>query len=430
MQGHLFDRGCASVIHEGKAASRLRHPWWRDEMRQESPGTSDLFASAPAKAVERFGSGASALWDFLGYAFVGMPVGVTATELGPKVLDKIVDYLDRGGRVFVDSGAFGAHNAHVEIDFERDVFPRYEYLVNRTARPQGMMLVMPDALGDQHATLALQRKHLDLIVAWIERGVEPIFPVQNPNADPVGVYAEIRELIGDRPHAVGVPQNKHAWKPEQVVRFAAQVRPRRMHLLGLARERVLRQIARDVAQVSPETRLSCDSCQVIAHAGSGRRLTDRTRSRLEAAVQCVERGEDPNVPLPSLSIYMTDVLYTPGFLTPDEAVKVGETMGYGGQDWAQKFASAAAEGMLAVLGPLDPDEEWVHDAVAAAVADTLYRPWLRKLLAGPIRAYEVARIACGEDPEWHRSAPGIAAAMAIASTATADDSPVPDLEAA
>lgn len=383
-------------------APGLRHPWWKDEGRVEHAANGDLFSDHAAAPVERFGSGASALFDFLGYCLVNHPVGVTATEMGTKVLDKIVTYLDRGGRVFVDSGAFGAHNAGRVIDFEQEVFPHYDYLVERTTRPAGLMLVMPDVVGDQRATLQLQRTHLPRIIGWIESGVEAVFPVQNPDSDPVGVYREIRALIGDRPHTVGVPSNKHAWSASQVVSFAAAVKPARMHLLGLAREGILRQLARDIAAVSPLTRLSCDSCQVIAHAGAGRRLTDRTRSRLEDAVRCVELGEDPDVPLPDLSSYVADVLYTESFLTAAQAVMLGGQLGYAGEEWAGKFAAAVPTGMADVLGPLDPDEQWMPDALRDAVAKALYRPWLRKVLAGPIRAWEVARLACGVDPEWHR----------------------------
>ena len=402
MQSKLFAIDRRGGLSEGVGPvieTRLRYPWWEGEAGGSTNRTGDMFSEASAIGkAERFGSGASAKWDFLGYALVGSPVGVTATELSPGVMKLIVSYLDRGGRVFVDSGAFGAFRAKTQLDFEKQVFPRYEELLRGTRCPQGLLLVMPDVVGDQHATLALQRRFLSRIVTWIERGVEAIFPVQNPDADPIGVYADIRALIGNRPHAVGVPSNERAWKPHQVVGFAGQVRPGRMHLLGLARKSVLRQIERDVADVSPDTRLSCDACELIAHAGKGRRLTDRARSRMESAIECVERGSDPEVPLPALSTYMVDVLYTPGFLSPKQAIMVGESMGYSGPEWASRFADASRAGMLDVLGRLDPDEEWIHDAVTEVVAARIYRPWVRRTLAGPIRSWEVARIATGKDP--------------------------------
>lgn len=121
-----------------------RHPWWLEEQRTATRLNPDLFSASSPAPVERFGSGASAFWDFLGYALVGMPVGVTATELTAKVRAKIVSYVDRGGRVFVDSGAFGAFRAGKEMDFEGLVFPVYDDLCRRTQRRQGLLLVMPD----------------------------------------------------------------------------------------------------------------------------------------------------------------------------------------------------------------------------------------------------------------------------------------------
>lgn len=46
----------------------------------------------------------------------------------------------------------------------------------------------------------------------------------------------------------------------------------------------------------------------------------------------------------------------------------------------------------------DGNEEFALQRRAHAVRDAVYRPWLRRVLAGPVRAYEVARLACNCDP--------------------------------
>lgn len=113
----------------------------------------------------------------------------------------------------------------------------------------------------------------------------------------------------------------------------------------------------------------------------------------------VEQGDYGDV-LPDLSTYLADVLCTPGFLSADQAECVAHYLGYRGPAWRSRFVSAAAgPGLRDVLAQLDPDETWMPQAVANVVAERLYRPWLRRVLAGPIRAWEVARIACGEDPQ-------------------------------
>jgi hypothetical protein len=221
-------------------------------------GSTGRHFAAPPAPVEKFGSGASAKWDFLGYAFVDAPVGVAATELRPGVIDHLVAYLDRGGRVFVDSGAFGAFRAGRQLDFESEVFTVYDDLLRRTFKPHGLMIVMPDVVGDQQRTLWLQRQHLAHIRRWLDSGAECVFPIQDPTLDPVLSYRDVRALISGRAFTVGVPSNEHAWHPYQVIEFARAAEPPRMHLLGLAREAVLQQISSEVAAASPHTRLSAD----------------------------------------------------------------------------------------------------------------------------------------------------------------------------
>jgi hypothetical protein len=428
-QARLFgpEDECESDTVDAEILDTLRFPWWASETRTPMAAPVDMFAAPPAP-VEKFGSGASAKWDFLGYAFVDAPVGVTATELRLGVIDHIVAYLDRGGRVFVDSGAFGAFRAGRQLDFEREVFTVYDDLLRRTLKPHGLMIVMPDVVGDQQRTLWLQRQHLAHIRRWLDSGAECVFPIQDPTLDPVVSYHDVRALISGRAFTVGVPSNEHAWHPYQVIEFARAAKPSRMHLLGLAREAVLQQISSEVSAISPHTRLSADSCQIIAHAGRGRRLTDRCKTRLEDAVLWVEGGAR-EVPLPDLSTYLTDVLYTPDFLGAQAAVKLGEALGYSGDAWRAKFAAAAPVGMLEVLGSLDPDEEWLHDRMRNVVRELLYRPWLRKVLSGPIRAYEVARIASGGDPEASRG-PASSGRCAPATSGVERAAGITELEAA
>ncbi len=376
-----------------------RYPWWHAEQQTATPPNLYLFSAGIPVRIERFGSGASAFWDFLGYALVGMPVGVTATEVTVKVRAKIVSYVDRGGRVFVDSGAFGAFRAGKEMDFEELVFPVYDELCRRARRRQGLLLVMPDCVGDQRRTLELQQLHIERIHRWIDSGAEAVFPLQDANVAPLHAYERLLALLDDRPHTLGIPSNARAWRPHQVVDFVRRARPDRVHLLGLARDSVLQQLARDIGEHSPATRLSCDACALTAHAGRGRRLTDRAKSRLESAVAAAEQGDYGDV-LPDLSTYLTDVLYTPGFLSDEQVECVAHHLGYRDSAWRSRFiAAAAGQGLREVLAPLDPDETWMPQAMASVVAERLYRPWLRRVLAGPIRAWEVARIACDDDPQ-------------------------------
>lgn len=404
MQTQLFDAPCPlPQAPTATQAQLVRHPWWLPEQAAE-PGreTVDLFNDACLPDdVQRYGSGCSALWDFLGFALVHRPVGVTATKLGTAVMPKILAYLDRGGRVMVDSGVFGAYRANRPLDFEKSVFPRYEQILSGTRQPSGVLLVAPDVLGDQISTLQLQRQHLPRIVRWMDLGASVMFPIQDAHNDPAAVHRQIRSMVGQRSFVVGIPSNEQAWLPHQVVSFAQREKPQRMHLLGVSRDSLVRQIAREVAAVSPGTRLSCDACPLIAHAGTGRRLTDRARSRLESAIEAVERGEYGDV-LPDLDMFRYDIIYTPNTLSAQQAIALGNALGRGGPDWHARFVAASKTGFQELFAEMDPHEDWLHEALYAALQDskdTIYRPWLRSILRGPIRAWEVGRLACGQDPE-------------------------------
>jgi hypothetical protein len=113
-------------------------------------------------------------------------------------------------------------------------------------------------------------------------------------------------------------------------------------------------------------------------------------------------GRDDEVPLASLREFMVDVMYTPGFLSGEQAKAIGMALGYRSAAWVEKFAAAAPAGLTTVLGPLDPDEEWIEEAVTEVVARDLYEPMVRKSLSGPIRAYEVARMVLCDNPGWVR----------------------------
>lgn len=100
-----------------------------------------------APAIVTYGSGASAKWDFAAYALVNQPVGITATETPEATAMRAVEILESGGKVFVDSGAFGAFRSKRVLDFEREVFPLDERLVDGMKGKGDLLLVAPDVVG-------------------------------------------------------------------------------------------------------------------------------------------------------------------------------------------------------------------------------------------------------------------------------------------
>ncbi|TXG99926.1 MAG: hypothetical protein E6R08_00400 [Nevskiaceae bacterium] len=403
MQAEMFEAQ-DEVGTQAKRALVRRYPWWAIEEDPDGangggePG--QLFESTVRPEVIRYGSGASAFWDFLGYRKAGAPVGITAIEIGPDVIEVARDYAAAGGKVFLDSGAFSALSEGRVLDFEREVFPIYEAMMADGKGASQMLVVMPDRIGDPAGSLELQRKYAADIRRWMDLGIEAMFPIQATGQRAIEWFRTIEELVDHREFVTGIPSNACAWTMDQVLHFAKAVQPKRMHLLGLGKKQTVDCMAARVAEVSAKTVLTCDSCQILANVGQGRRLTDRAQTRLDAMVAEALSARPSETVLMTVHEYLFDVCHTPGFLTTAEAVALGAALGYSTPEWAEKFAQGAAQGMWVVLASLDPEEEWLDDVLRAVVVRDLYEPMLRKMLSGPVRAYEVARMVMADNPEW------------------------------
>jgi len=396
MLAALFESAETDDVVEAVAdigCSVPRFPWYAPEHApvalDRQPG---LFAAAAAAPL-RFHSGSTAYWDLRGYVLAGAPVGITATALprgaaARRVVDTVTAYASGGGHVFVDSGAFGAFVAGRALDFESDVFPVYEQLVASCAAPENLRLVMPDVVGDPEASMALQHRHADRLQRWMHAGVHCIFPLHSPTDS--RFMRAIEHVAASLPFTIGVPSNLEAWSLPDLCRFCATHRPPRIHLLGLGDARTVQAFAEAVAAVSAGTEISCDSCSLLAHVGTGRRLTDRARTRLRDAVRWVMDDPKADMPFPALSTYVTQALWTPNFLAEEAVARIAAHFGI---DATRALEAARSEGLLAVLGPLDPDEEWMEDELFRFVRREVYGPELVRVLRGPIRAMEVARLA-------------------------------------
>lgn len=332
----------------------------------------------------------------------GAPVGITATALprsdGGRLLSVVAEYAGRGGLVFVDSGAFGAFVAGHAVDFEREVFPIYDELVCRCARPSQLRLVMPDVVGDPVASMDLQLRHAERIRAWIAAGAHCIFPLHSPTD---GAFLDAIEAVTlGLPYTVGVPSNLEAWSFLELQRFCAERQPARIHMLGLGDSKKVTAVAQGVADVSPETEISCDSCTLLAHVGQGRRLTDRCKTRLADAVAWIMDDPTAKVPYPDLATYVTSLLYEPNFLSESDVRRLANRFDLNAGD---VLRVGMVEGLSAVLGPLDPDESWLPRELAAFARDELLGPMLERELRGPIRAWEVARLVGMADVEIDRA---------------------------
>lgn len=392
----VSESAAGRVNASGGSLRRIRFPWFEPELDKGGRHQQGLFGSG--QAPMRFHSGSTAYWDCLGVTLARQPVGIAATAVPKanrgKLFDLLARYNAEGGQVFVDSGAFGAFVAGESVDFQRDVFPVYDELIGRAVVREALHLVMPDVVGDPASSLRLQQTYATKIRGWIDAGATCIFPLHSPTDE--GFLAAAYEVAGGRSIAIGVPSNLAAWSGAELARFCERVQPEMIHLLGLGSAERVQAMADMVHAVSPATRVTCDSCTLLAHVGYGRRLTDRCNSRLQDAVTWIMDDETAEAGFPDLSTYVCDVLRTPNFLTDVEVRGIAVHLQV---DVDALLAASREAGLLAFLGTVDPDEQWVHRSLAEYVRKSVYRRKLEAELRGPIRAWEVARVAGLPDEE-------------------------------
>jgi hypothetical protein len=234
--------------------------------------TGGLFALKDTISPERFSaafhSGASAYFDSLGLTMAGKDVGVVADLIRPRVMHLLKSYLSRGGKVFVDSGAYGRFSKWKEgkaetplADFQK-MFAVYDDLVDGTpvAYRHNLHLVMPDVLAHPEWSLALLQEHRSKILGFVGAGVSVIVPLQK-GSTPAGVTAEhVAAILGTREITLGIPSAAAAMSLSDVATIRGFGR---FHILGRASMGLpLFKIAYTFLENCPGAQVTCDANQL------------------------------------------------------------------------------------------------------------------------------------------------------------------------
>ncbi|WP_231992366.1 hypothetical protein [Metapseudomonas furukawaii] len=186
------------------------------------------FASPSFLWRASFHSGMSADSDLRAAIAEGVPVGVVANLLTPThVIRALPQYLDEGGSVFVDSGAFAAFQKGEQMDWGR-VFIAYDCLVNSTERPDRLSIVAPDVIGDQAATLALWELHRERICAWVASGARVIVPLQRGALSAGDLLGQAKRIFQTDAFCAGIPSNLEAMSADD----CATLHHGDFHILG------------------------------------------------------------------------------------------------------------------------------------------------------------------------------------------------------
>jgi hypothetical protein len=272
-----------------------------------------------------FASGMSNVTDVLALTKARHPIGAVAGLLrtpghageSTRAMGLLVDAISSGIPAFVDSGAFNAFRSGETLDWQH-VLGVYRDLGEAipVERRHLLSVVMPDIVGDQAGTLALQRTFEPEIRVLQDMGLTTMLAIQRGERDPVAVYRDLVEVFGDR-FVAALPCNERAFSNDAVLDFASRAHPPRLHLLGRVRES--RRILSHLTLFAPDTVVSADANRLRAKVGEGRPLTMNTRAAIGDRAQALAEEAYTD------EVY--DLLHTPKALSPAQAESLARTIG-------------------------------------------------------------------------------------------------------
>lgn len=193
-----------------------------------------------------YASGMSAKRDMEAAIESAAGLGTEIGELSRPGMQRIAEAVADGKPVFVDSGAFNAFKRAVREgapelarkDFN-EVFRKYDELsglVKERAdhgRAGLLMLVAPDVIGDQEATLALIEQHAEQVATWIMAGHEVVIPFQRGPVDQYVAFMRVYDALDGLPFVVGIPSSAEALSNAEFrAMLAHEYKPDRIHVLG------------------------------------------------------------------------------------------------------------------------------------------------------------------------------------------------------
>ena len=213
--------------------------------------------------------------------------GGKLTRLGKQKRQYAADHLENGGKLFLDSGEFNLAGKGVSVPLEgkRNLFDEYDNIVGDIAPENrgNVTLVMPDVIGDQQASLDLQRKHSAKIQQYIDDGFDVIIPIQKGKKTLTEAHDEVAAEFGEGNFRVGVPSNKKAVTNKELSDFMKTSKPSKIHMLGIGSSTKAGKSKIDMVQnIAPEADITLDSstaARAAALAGKeSKSKSERTRA--------------------------------------------------------------------------------------------------------------------------------------------------------
>ena len=343
--------------------------------------------SANDNGVCYFASGSNHPGEIIGFAKVGIHVGVAAPDLHSGGIAAIEEAaLVYGARIFVDSGAFsevgfGPNGPFVANPISDEEWSKRLWLYALLAEKIGDKLyaVAPDQVAFQAETLVRMKKYAAEMQLVASLGANVLVPVQKGALPMADFWKAAKEALGipEENLVAAIPMKKDATTTAEFAEFMATAKPARVHLLGLGpKSSRFEEVIAAAKAASPETKLFCDSVLITSLVGrtNGRGGAPRPITAMADNVQA-EIEETIFNDCGDLD-YTDAIAYPSAWLNAAGLKKAGKEMGLAGKELAA--FTADPDGWLQVEDRyMDPVVEMTIEGMwaefAAGGGNTVYR---------------------------------------------------------
>lgn len=247
---------------------------WQGAIKNKAVINQQVDFCEVENGIMTYRSGASSRSDALGYIEAQSPIGINVMDASSHVRDLFAAYASSGGKCFIDSGAFRTFMARLKkpttpvIDFNA-VLERYQEIVSACLHPENILLVAPDAVGDQEGSYTLLCQHKALILKLHSMGAKVMVPMQKGPLELTAHYQRCKGLL-NFDFVVGLPSNAEAISRAEVLTFIKDIKPGQAHFLGCSE----RALIHEAQFISQSTQFSCDATRIRQQLGKGRLLTE------------------------------------------------------------------------------------------------------------------------------------------------------------
>lgn len=359
-----------------------------------------------------FASGANEPGEIRGFVSIGIPVGVSAAEIGPDALNELQRLAGLGIPVFVDSGAYGEvarrsgtptrSSPAAPLAVVREIADvEWECrlaLYLRLARSLGRQLfaVTPDRVGDQDVSLRRMATHADAIRAMAAAGASLLLPLHCGALSLPAYYAAAQRLLRV-PLVPAFPMPKARASASDILQTISLLQPAGIHLLGLGpRSARARDLLRLLRLRAPAVHVSMDANLVVSAVG---RFPDGSPARpLTRAQDAIRARGFPDVfgevadPEWNIHVDYTDSISLPSeWIGPAGLRAVAASAGLDSRQSARWFRDPDAF-LQEAIHETEPDgpARWEDPALAFAL-DGAWRHYLDRRHTAPRKAEAIRR---------------------------------------